>query len=127
MFLTGDIHSTWAINVPTDPANPTSPPVAAEFVTTSVTSDNLDDLLKVPPRTASLQVEALFKQLNPHVQHVELDSHGASVIEVTPTSVQMDWYYVGDRRDPATPVTYAKSYRTVAGDPRVVPGAGPIS
>jgi alkaline phosphatase D len=61
------------------------------------------------------------------VQFVELDSHGASVIEVTPSSVQMDWYYVANRADPATTVTFAQAYRTIAGDPRVVPATGPIA
>jgi alkaline phosphatase D len=126
-FLTGDIHSSWAINVPQDPANPLSAPAAAEFVTTSVTSDNFDELLHVPPRTASLAIEAAVRGLNPHVQYVELDSHGPSVIEVTSSSVQMDWYYVANKADPATTVSYARSFRTTLGDPHVIPAASPIA
>ena len=126
VFLTGDIHSSWAIQVPYSATDPLSPPVAAEFVCTSVTSDNFDELLHVPPRTASLQIEAAFRALNPHVQYVELDSHGPSVLEVTPTSAQMDWYYVANRADPATAVSYAASFLTRLGDPRVVRAAGPV-
>ena len=126
VFLTGDIHSTWALNVPSDPADPLSPPVAAEFVTTSITSDNFDELLHVPPRTASLAVEAAFRALNPHVQWVELDSHGPSVLEVTPSTVQMDWYYVANRADPATSLSLGASFLTHLGDPHVVAAPKPI-
>jgi alkaline phosphatase D len=126
VFLTGDIHSTWALQVPYSATDPLSPPVAAEFVCTSVTSDNFDELLHVPPRTASLTIEAAFRALNPHVQHVELDSHGPSVVSVTPSAVQMDWFYVAQRADPASAVSYAASFLTRLGDPRVVPAPGPI-
>ena len=56
VFLTGDIHSGWACDIPADPASypATGDSVAAELVCTSVTSDNLDDILNVPPRTGSV-------------------------------------------------------------------------
>nr|WP_267284188.1 alkaline phosphatase D family protein [Amycolatopsis keratiniphila] len=116
VFLTGDVHSSWANDVPRDGAS-----VAVEFVCPSVTSDNVDEQLGVPPRTGSLKVEAAIRALNPHVRFVELDSHGPGVLEVTPDAVRMNWYYVADRRDPATAVTFAHAFRTVAGDPRVRP------
>ncbi|MFI5561268.1 alkaline phosphatase D family protein [Amycolatopsis japonica] len=116
VFLTGDVHSSWANDVPRDGAS-----VAVEFVCPSVTSDNIDEQLGVPPRTGSLKVEAAIRALNPHVRFVELDSHGPGVLEVTPDAVRMNWYYVADRRDPATAVTFAHAFRTVAGDPRVRP------
>jgi len=112
--------------VPSDPADPLWPPVAEEFVTTSITSDNFDELLHVPPRTASLAVEAAFRALNPHVQWVELDSHGPSVLEVTPSTVQMDWYYVANRADPATSLSLGASFLTHLGDPHVVAAPKPI-
>lgn len=116
VFLTGDVHSSWANDVPRDGAS-----VAVEFVCPSVTSDNIDEQLGVPPRTGSLKVEAAIRALNSHVRFVELDSHGPGVLEVTPDAVRMNWYYVTDRRDPATAVTFAHAFRAVAGDPRVRP------
>jgi alkaline phosphatase D len=51
VFLTGDIHSTWACDVPVDAGTyPASPSVATELVCTSVTSDNLDEITGSPPR-----------------------------------------------------------------------------
>ncbi|WP_410665776.1 alkaline phosphatase D family protein [Amycolatopsis sp. lyj-84] len=119
VFLTGDVHSSWANDVPRDGTS-----VAVEFVCPSVTSDNIDEQLGVPPRTGSLKVEAAIRALNPHVRFVELDSHGPGVLEVTPDAVRMSWYYVADRRDPATAVTFAHAFRTVAGEPWVRPANG---
>ena len=95
VFLTGDIHTSWANNVPLGDKS-----VASEFVATSVTSDNFDERIGIPPRTGSLAIEAQFMALNPHVKFVELDSHGASVLTVTPEEVRMDWHYVADKTRP---------------------------
>lgn len=52
VFLTGDIHMAWANEVPVNMATyPGSGTAATEFVVTSVTSDNLDDILHVLPDT----------------------------------------------------------------------------
>jgi len=107
VFLTGDIHSSWACDVPLDGQS-----VATEYIVTSLTSDNFDELLKVPPRTGSLLLEAQIMALNPHAKFVELDSHGVSTLKVTADEVRMDWYYLADKRDPNTPVTRAHSWRT---------------
>ncbi|MCP2258408.1 alkaline phosphatase D [Streptoalloteichus tenebrarius] len=120
VFLTGDIHSSWASDVPLDAGTyPLSPSVATELVCTSVTSDNIDDFLKAPPRTASVPLEAGIMALNRHIRWVELDSHGASVLEVTPVAAQMDWYYLADRKKADSGVTHARSYRVRAGTQRV--------
>ena len=45
------------------------------------------------------------------------------VLDVTPDAVQMDWMYVLDRADPATPARYGASMRVAAGSARVEPAA----
>ena len=127
VFLTGDIHSSWANDVPCDAGlYPLSPSVATEYVCTSVTSDNIDEILGVPPRTASVALENTIRTLNRHVKYVELDSHGASVLEVTPAGAQMDWYYLANKADPASTLTWARSFRTRAGTQRVQSVGTPI-
>ncbi|NKE55988.1 alkaline phosphatase [Lentzea sp. PSKA42] len=107
VFLTGDIHSSWACDVPLNDNS-----AATEYVVTSLTSDNFDELLKVPPRTGSLQLEAQIQVLNPHVRFVELDSHGVSTLKVTKDEVRMDWHYVADKKNPDSAVARAHSFRT---------------
>ncbi|TDP97153.1 alkaline phosphatase D family protein [Labedaea rhizosphaerae] len=112
VFLTGDIHTSWAANVPVQKGGAA---VATEFVTPSVTSDNIDDILNIPPRTGSLAVEAILRGYNPHVKLVELDSHGYSVVDVNAQRVQADWYYLNDRTSPTTGVKYSTSMAVASG------------
>ena len=123
VFLTGDIHSGWACDLPIDgltyPVNGNS--VGVELVCTSVTSDNLDDITNSPPRTTSLAVETAFKANNPHIKYLDFDSHGFSVLEVTPAGAQMDWYVLTDRTDPNAAAIHSVSYRVPAGTQKVQP------
>jgi len=128
VFLTGDIHSAWACDVPLDAGTyPLSRSVATELVCTSVTSDNLNEITGTPPRTTSLAVEVGIRAANRHVQHVELDSHGYSVLDIRPDRVQMDWYEISDRTDPAATSRFATAFAVPAGSQHVVPVTGPAS
>ncbi|SDF66096.1 alkaline phosphatase D [Blastococcus aurantiacus] len=123
VFLTGDIHSGWACDLPIDgltyPVNGNS--VGVELVCTSVTSDNLDDITNSPPRTTSRAVETAFKASNPHIRYLDFDSHGFSVLQVTPAGAQMDWYVLTDRTDPNAAAVHSVSYRVRAGTQKVEP------
>ncbi|MFB8046554.1 MULTISPECIES: alkaline phosphatase D family protein [Streptomyces] len=120
VFLTGDIHMAWANDVPARAATyPLSASVATEFVVTSVTSDNLDDLLNVAPGTLSVVAAGAVKAANRHVKWVDMDHHGYGVLDVTAERSQMDYYTVSDKRDPAASASWARSYRTLSGTQRV--------
>nr|WP_241258682.1 alkaline phosphatase D family protein [Rhodococcus aetherivorans] len=124
VFLTGDIHSSWAADIPVDAANyPGAGTVATELVVPSVTSANIDEMLGVAPRTVTPSIEAAVLATNHHIRYVELDSHGFGVLDVTPDAVQMDWLYVLDPTDPGTGVRYGTSRRVAAGTPRLEPAA----
>ncbi|HSE71829.1 MAG TPA: alkaline phosphatase D family protein, partial [Nocardioidaceae bacterium] len=119
VFLTGDIHSAWACDLPVDAGTyPASATVATEFVCTSVTSNNLDDITGSPPRTTSLAVEAGIQANNRHVRYLNFDDHGFSVLDVTARRTQMD-YYVVDRTDPRSGATWTASWATAADTQRV--------
>ncbi|MFH8747006.1 alkaline phosphatase D family protein [Streptomyces rimosus] len=120
VFLTGDIHMAWANEVPVKAATyPAAPPVATEFVVTSVTSDNVDDFLHVAPHTVSLVGVAAVRAANRHVKWVDMDSHGYGVLDVTAERTQMDYFTVSDRTDPHATTALARSYRTLSGTQRV--------
>ena len=128
VFLTGDIHSGWACELPHDPAlAPLGDTAGVEFVCTSVTSNNLDDLTGSPPRTTSVAVEETVKANNRHVKYLNFDDHGFSVLDVTPVRTQMDWYVVGDRRDRTAGVSWTASYATAAGTGRVTAANAPVA
>ena len=121
VFLTGDIHSGWACDLPADPSTYALNGASAgtELVCTSVTSDNLDDILRVPPRTASLAVEAAIKANNPHVKYLDFDSHGFSILDVTPAATRMDWYRIADRTLAGSAAHLVESYTVDAGTQKV--------
>ncbi|EME17494.1 alkaline phosphatase [Rhodococcus triatomae BKS 15-14] len=124
VFLTGDIHSSWAAELPLDAASqPAGATAGTEFVVPSVTSNNIDDILGVPPRTVSPAAEAALQATNRHLRYVELDSHGFGLFEVAPARAQMDWYFVTDPEDPAAGVRVAASMATPSGSQRLVPAA----
>jgi len=128
VFLTGDIHSAWACDLPTDPASypAVDTSVAVEFVTTSVTSNNLKDALGTERRTASLVPEDLIKANNRHVKYLNFDDHGFSILDITSERTQMDYFRIGDRKDKATPLTWDASYATKAGTGKVVAVDKPV-
>ncbi|MFG3344843.1 alkaline phosphatase D family protein [Streptomyces sp. NPDC048018] len=120
VFLTGDIHMAWANDVPVKAATyPLSASAATEFVVTSVTSDNLDDMLHVAPGTLSVVAAGAIKAANRHVKWVDMDHHGYGVLDVTAERSQMDYYTLSDRADRDASASWARSYRTLNGTQRV--------
>jgi alkaline phosphatase D len=127
LFITGDIHSGWACELPYDASShPLGDSAGVEFVCSSVTSSNLKDITGTPPRTTSLAVEGVIKANNRHIKYLDFDSHGFSVLDLTATRAQMDWYVIGDRADPDTPITWSVSYRTRTGTGRVERAGRPV-
>ncbi|MFI2199489.1 alkaline phosphatase D family protein [Streptomyces sp. NPDC020192] len=120
VFLTGDIHMSWANDVPVDAGTyPLSPSAATEFVITSVTSDNLDDIVKVPEGTVSAVATPLIEAANRHVHWVDTDRHGYGVLDITAGHAQMDYYVLSDRTDPNATARWERSYRTRSGTQKV--------
>ncbi|MGA5101778.1 alkaline phosphatase D family protein [Streptomyces lavendulocolor] len=120
VFLTGDIHMAWANDVPVTAATyPVSRSAATEFVVTSVTSDNLDDILHVAPGTVSLVAAAALRGANRHVKWLDMDNHGYGVLDVTTERSQMDYYTVSDKTDPDASSAWIRSYRTLNGTQKV--------
>ena len=128
VFLTGDIHTTWACDLPLDAGlYPASRSVGVELVGPSVTSDNVDDILRTPPRTASLAVEDAIRATNRHVRHVELDSHGYAVLDLTPAAARMEWFYLNDRTARDSAAYSAAVAEVPAGTQRVASVTGALA
>ncbi|MEO7118233.1 MAG: alkaline phosphatase D family protein, partial [Candidatus Limnocylindrales bacterium] len=94
VVLSGDIHAAIASELSPDPFGGTAEPVAVEFVTTSLTSQNLDDKMGWAPRTQSVAIEAELLAGWPHMRMCDLDSHGYVVLDVTPERVVAEWWFV---------------------------------
>ena len=127
VFLTGDIHMAFANDVPVKAATyPEEAPVATEFVVTSVTSDNLDDVLNAAPDTVSTLAEAAIKATNGHVRWLDMDSHGYGVIDINSERAHMDYFILSDKADRDATTEVRRSYRTLSGSQRTEKADGPL-
>lgn len=110
----------WANDVPVKAASyPLSASAATEFVVTSVTSDNLDDILHVAPQTVSVVAAAAVKAANRRVKWVDMDSYGYGVLDVTAERSEMDYYVVPDKTKRDASSAWTRSYRTLIGTRKV--------
>lgn len=111
VFLTGDIHTTNAIDVAFEPEkynpNTKTGSVAVEFVTPSITSANLDEIIGsvaflVPYKDILLKAGVnTMRNNNPHMKKFDVTRHGYSILDIKPERTQADVFHV----DTVTTVT----------------------
>ncbi len=93
VILTGDIHSSWANEVyrhsPLLTGGVFEEPLAAEFVTTSITSPGFPD-------GAAELVSSVLPAVNPHIKYTDLKNKGFILIDVTRERTQAEFYYAKD-------------------------------
>lgn len=92
VVLTGDIHTSWANDLPLSNYDSTQRQnsAAVEFVGTSITSSN--ELNQAITEQAIMQLAA-------YVRYVNLHLHGYYVLDITPTRTQGDFVYVSTVTD----------------------------
>jgi alkaline phosphatase D len=106
----------WVNDVPYNAGTyPLSASATTEFVVTPVTSDNLDDIVKVPEGTLSALASPLIRPANRHVQWIDTDRHGYGVLDLTTDRAQMDCYVLSDRTSANATASWARSYCTRSG------------
>ncbi len=113
VILTGDIHSSWAVDVPED-ATTYDPEtgegsVAAEFVAPGVTSGF--------PLDANLG--EIAKQLNPHIKYGDVTHRGYFVLDVDGDRAQAAWRHYLDPRNPNEEIIEGGVFETLLGSRHV--------
>jgi len=102
VVITGDIHSSWANDIPTPSYDGSTGAGSAgvEFVTPSVTSPGIS----VPLGATAIQAA------NSHIKYCDLTDHGYVIMDINKNRTQADWYNVStiDTRTPA--FSYARSF-----------------
>jgi alkaline phosphatase D len=116
VVLSGDVHVGLAAELAEDPH---MPPVAVEFVNTSLTSQNLDDKMGWAPRTDSVVIEAALLAGMPHLHYVDLDSHGYSVVDLDRDRLRFEWWTVEQLVGRAPGQTLAGSLEVRHGVPQL--------
>jgi alkaline phosphatase D len=126
VVLTGDIHTSWAINLTEDPNNRMhydretgEGTIAVEFVTPGVTSPGLPFLTP--------QIERVLSGNNPHIRWYDLTRRGYMILDINPERVQAAWFLFEDVSSPAGSSTFAAAYSSLASEPRVREDAEPAA
>lgn len=120
VVLTGDIHSSWAIELAENPADAAAydpatgrGALAVEFVTPSITSPGL-------PAALSSALDSLL-QMARYIKYADGDRHGYIILDVTPERTQAAWYYVEDVTSPtASTATFASAWSVAHGSSHLV-------
>lgn len=98
VVLTGDIHSSWAMHLHTDPTQDAKQkPLGVELITPAVTSPGIDDYLSA--LLAAQSTQALLS----HVEFVDFYYRGYVLLDITPQRLQAQWWVV----DNVTSYSYA--------------------
>lgn len=123
VILTGDIHSSWAAEIPSDPGSYLlTGSTAVEFVTPAVTSDSFSAALGAGDPAAevlSTLLPVLVSAVGPWIKYLDAVQHGFGVFEVTDEAAQYDWHYISDRLDPDATLVAGASWRSFAGTNRL--------
>jgi alkaline phosphatase D len=122
VVLSGDVHIGMAGELIRDPFDPTQRPVAVEFVTTSLTSQNVDDKMGWEADTRSVPMEQAFVEALPHVRWCDFDAHGYVLVDVRPDRVRGEWWFVDTVLRPSDAEAMAAAFEVLRGTPRLMPG-----
>ncbi len=114
IFVTGDTHASWAIEVPTKIYNPKTSQgaLAIELGTTSISSGNDDDR---KPSDVVKQIEIDMIKLNPHIKYFNDRDHGYLLLTLYPDKAKGEWYYMETLRQPQTKEYLAKKVEVAKG------------
>ncbi|MDQ3355027.1 MAG: alkaline phosphatase D family protein [Actinomycetota bacterium] len=126
VVLTGDIHSSWAFDVPAG-VEPGEPSVAVELVTPSVTSATFAQFVGPDSDLVARGLTTVVEDQLPHVRWTEIQRHGYVVVGVSPERVQADWWHLDGVDSPTGNEYHAASWTVVAGDPQLRSAAGPLA
>ncbi|GGE78113.1 hypothetical protein GCM10011533_33090 [Streptosporangium jomthongense] len=117
VVLTGDIHSSWAMDLSLDPGNAFvydrftgSGSLGVEFVTPAVTSP------AAPTKGLSDIAKAYLIPANPHLKWLDLFNRGYMVLDITAEHCQADWFHLETVAEPSNQERFAIAWFTASGE-----------
>jgi alkaline phosphatase D len=119
VVLSGDIHTSWAIELTDDPNDPMvynpdtgAGAIGVEIVATSITSPGIAGI--------DNSLIPVFQAANPHIKWADLERRGYVILDVTPERTQAAWFLLDRVDDPAgANETFAKAFAVHDGETRL--------
>jgi alkaline phosphatase D len=113
VVLTGDIHMSFAFELPRDPKSPDYDPttgkgsLGVEFVVPGVTSPGFPDQLA--------NVATGLVKDNPHLKYADANQRGYLVLDITPERVQSAWYHYTEVAEKQATPKFSAAWSVKAG------------
>ncbi len=125
VVLTGDIHSSWALELHDDPfASAAGQPIGVELVTPAVTSPGIEQFAQA--RLAAHSLTGLL----PHLNFVDFYHRGYVLLDITHQRLQAQWWVVDNIRSPRYVSECLRALDIPAGRAQLQPAAtlaGPVA
>ena len=116
VVLSADIHVSVAAQLARN-----GTPVAVEITAPSLTSQNLDEKLKLAPRDESILVsERAFTETLDHIAWCEFSGHGYVVCDVDRDQVRAEWWLVDGVLEPASGQEMVAAYEVRRGSRELI-------
>ena len=125
ILLAGDLHTSMAVEH-THPDRPEQP-VVVEVVTPSITSQNLDEKLRVAAGTVGPEIAADFTRSLPGLRWCELESHGYVIVDVSSDEIALQWWFVDTVLERTEVESCGQELLVRSGDPRLLQPVATIS
>jgi len=124
-ILTGDVHSSWAFDLPRDPFGSYDKAtgkgsLGVEFAGTSVSSPS--NLGRGPDGPAQL---AALRAARPHLHYVDGRYRGYFIVDLTRQRLQADYYALATIEERSTTERFEKGFVTEAGRNHLTEAASP--
>jgi alkaline phosphatase D len=120
LILTGDAHSSWAMDITENPFDPMlydpatgEGSLAVEFVAPGITSPGANTGLQEILRT------------HPHLKFADFTRRGYVLLDLTPERAQAEWYFVTSLSERLASEEFAAAFKTTHGANRLVAVAEP--
>lgn len=119
-ILTGDVHSSWAFDVPADPfggysRNSGTGAAAVELVTPAISSPPLFS------DAASRERAPMLRLVLPHLKYLDGANRGYVLLDVGRERLQADWYFVATVEQRSAEEKKAVSFVCERGSSRLMP------
>ncbi|MGH9160223.1 MAG: alkaline phosphatase D family protein [Vicinamibacteraceae bacterium] len=129
VVLTGDVHSSWALDVAPDPRTKTAydpdtgrGALAVEYVTPGITSPGAytDEPEKQESGLAPVRAR------NPHIKLIDAVHRGYMIVDVTPERAQAEWFFTPTVSERTKQERFAAAFATAAGAHHIVAMSRPL-
>lgn len=126
IVLSGDVHASWANDLPLDPFSPGRydpttgrGSLAVECIVPGVSSPGMRDPVRAEEQARSAE------ERHPHVKWVDLLHRGYALLDLDRERAQCEWYFVDTVAERQHHESFARAFRTLRGRNHLEPTASP--